>query len=346
MKISDFDYDLPPEKIAIYPPTDRGTSRLLVVDRQRKTITHDVYANLDKYLLPGDVLILNDTKVEKSRLICMNESSQKEVELMILERHNLEVVQRNEVTAIYRGRLKKNDHLTIDNVDLSVENVLEGGIAKISSQQPIEKIQEAFGTIPIPPYLHRDTEPVDLERYQTVFAKNAGSAAAPTASLNFTDTLKQKIIDKGVEIHYLTLHVGLGTFLPVRSDDVEEHTMHSEFYYLSDETITALRSAVKEKRRIAAIGTTVTRTLESISDNIFSKHTFPDGISGEADIFIYPGYSFKLVDTLITNFHAPRSTVLLLAAAFTGDTLLRQAYQEALENDYSFLSYGDSMLIL
>jgi S-adenosylmethionine:tRNA ribosyltransferase-isomerase len=220
---------------------------------------------------------------------------------------------------------------------VTVKSILGNGIAEVESDIPLDQLAEEFGTVPLPPYLHRDATESDKKRYQTVWAKNMGSAAAPTASLNMTEELLGKLRKKGVVVKYLTLHVGLGTFLPIRSDKVEEHKMHSEWFNIPNETIEAINNAHKTNNRVVALGTTVARTLEYYAKT--------GKTSGEDDIFIYPGFEFKMVDALLTNFHAPKSTVLMLAAAFAGWDNLHAAYQHAVDEKYNFLSYGDSMFI-
>ena len=384
MLVSDYDYELPEERIAKYPPKERGTSRLLVLNRQTGEIVDSYYRNLDEFLNPGDVLVLNDTRVMQSRLFCELPDGRKR-ELVVLEKHGNEPQR-----VMYRGKLHEGDQLTIhsraasgrpvgtgdrrssspcqapDSLELNsklivVTKILGNGIAEVESVIPLAELAEKYGTVPLPPYLHRDATNDDKKRYQTVWAKNMGSAAAPTASLNMTEELLEKLRDKGVIIKYLTLHVGLGTFLPIRSDKIEDHKMHSEWFNIPDDTIEAIRSikgdhnsffedrklgrapsSVSEKKefgrhRIVALGTTVARTLEYYAKT--------GKTSGEDDIFIYPGFEFKIVDALITNYHAPKSTVLMLASAFAGWDNLKNAYNHAIEEKYNFLSYGDSMLI-
>jgi len=340
MKISDFDYELPENNIAIYPPEIRGNSRLLVLDRRTGEIAHKKYKDLSEYFHEGDVLVLNNTKVVKARLHGIKSTGGK-VEFIVLEKHN---TRDDGYTVMYRGHFKVGDQINIHNHTVRVEELLSYGIARLSSTRDLYTLADEYGEVPIPPYLHRNSTDTDEERYQTVFAKQEGSIAAPTASLNFTEEIKQTLIQQGVIIVYVTLHVGLGTFLPIRSDEVENHTMHSEYYNIPRETITAIQKAKREGRKITALGTTVTRTLEYAADFIVSETTKKD-ISGEANIFIYPGYTFKIIDRLITNFHTPRSTVLMLAAACAGWDNLQRAYIEAIKEGYQFLSYGDTMFI-
>ena len=339
MLVSDYDYNLPEERIAKFPPKTRGTTRLLVLNRKNGEIKDSYYRNLDEFLNAGDVLILNDTRVMQSRLFCELKDGRKR-ELVVLEKHDNEPQR-----VMYRGKLHVGDVLYISvnkSERLEVVEILGNGIAEIKSEKPLADLAEKYGTVPLPPYLHRDATNDDKKRYQTVWAKNMGSAAAPTASLNMTEELLERLQKKGVIIKYLTLHVGLGTFLPIRSDKIEEHKMHSEWFFIPEETLKAIEDVRKKKNsanapRIVALGTTVARTLEYYAK---TKKT-----SGEDDIFIYPGFEFKLVDALLTNFHAPKSTVLMLASAFAGWDNLKNAYEHAMMEKYNFLSYGDSVLI-
>ena len=333
MLVSDFNYDLPEERIAKFPPEVRGTTRLLAINRKTGELTDSYYRNLDEFLNPGDVLILNNTKVMHSRLFCHLPDG-RERELVVLERHADEPL-----NVLYRGKLHDGDVLTVNDSDEKVKivKVLGNGIAEVESETPLETLAEKYGDVPLPPYLHRDATEADKERYQTVWAKNTGSAAAPTASLNMTDDLLKRLQAKGVKICYLTLHVGLGTFLPIRTDNVEEHKMHSEWFYIPEETLAAIKEAKAQGYRVVSLGTTVARTLEFYAKT--GKTT------GEDDIFIYPGFEFKIVDALLTNFHAPKSTVLMLASAFAGWEHLHAAYDHAVAEKYNFLSYGDSTFI-
>ena len=391
MLVSDFSYNLPEARIAKFPPEERGTTRLLVLDRKTGNIKDSYYKNLVDFLNPGDVLILNDTRVMQSRLFCTLPDGRKR-ELVVLEKHGDEPER-----VMYRGKLHEGDKLCVKEQTFSqsegvqsatvrglasaahgdeligrapnsekniiVKHILGNGIAEVESATSLSELAEKYGTVPLPPYLHRDATEDDKKRYQTIWAKNMGSAAAPTASLNMTEELLEKLRKKGVIIKYLTLHVGLGTFLPMRTDNVEDHKMHSEWFYIPEDTIEAIecitragdgpgrgpQNVLQSKnfgegegpagpaRRIIALGTTVARTLEYYAKT--------GKTSGEDDIFIYPGFDFKIVDALITNFHAPKSTVLMLASAFAGWDNLKNAYDHAIAEKYNFLSYGDSMLI-
>ncbi|MGC8774609.1 MAG: tRNA preQ1(34) S-adenosylmethionine ribosyltransferase-isomerase QueA [Chlorobaculum sp.] len=339
MKVSDFDYSLPEERIACYPPAERGSTRLIVLNRATGSITHSAYASLHEELRPGDLLVLNNSRVIRARLIAHKPTGAR-IELILLEKH-----EEAQNLALYRGRLRIGDRLLAHGVELSVEALPSDGIARLScATGNLTDLFDAHGSVPIPPYLKRDAEEVDRERYQTVFAELPGSVAAPTASLNLTDELLDKIRAKGVEVAHVTLHVGLGTFLPIRSESFEEHVMHREFYNIPQPTARKIGETKASGGRVVAVGTTVTRALEHAAPKLIGSG-FAQGVSGEADIFIYPGYEFRIIDALITNFHAPRSTVLMLTAAFAGKELLMRAYHEALDNGYRFLSYGDSMFI-
>ena len=291
------------------------------------------------FLEPGDLVILNDTRVMRARVFAELPGGYKR-ELVVLEKHKADL---NSV--MYHGKLRAGDVLTILTTrdgeqtedTVTIREILGNGTATVSSSRPLADIVEDHGTVPLPPYLHRDADPDDIKRYQTVWAKELGSAAAPTASLNMTEDLMTKLKSKGINIEYLTLHVGLGTFLPIRSNKVEEHHMHSEWFHIPEKTIKAIEETKKSGHKVVAVGTTVTRTLE-----FWAKSGKTEG---EDDIFIYPGFKFQVVDALLTNFHAPKSTVLMLASAFAGWDKLKPAYDHAVESGYQLLSYGDSMLI-
>ncbi|MBR2998366.1 tRNA preQ1(34) S-adenosylmethionine ribosyltransferase-isomerase QueA [Candidatus Saccharibacteria bacterium] len=327
MLVSDYNYNLPEERIAKFPPKKRGSTRLLVLNKSTGKIQDSHYRYLADFLNPGDVLVLNDTRVMQSRLFCELPDGRKR-ELVVLEKHG------NEPQRImYRGKLHEGDKVFVNKNLVTIAKILGNGIAEVESSTPLSELARLYGEVPLPPYLHRDATDNDKKRYQTVFAKEFGSAAAPTASLNMTEELLEKLKQKGVIIKYLTLHVGLGTFLPIRSDKVEDHKMHSEWFSIPEDTI----KAINNSGRIIALGTTVARTLEYYAKTGKTE--------GEDDIFIYPGYEFKIVDALLTNFHAPKSTVLMLASAFAGWDNLKNAYDHAVTEKYNFLSYGDSMLI-
>lgn len=341
MNISEYSYDLPDELIADVPPVERGTSRLLVLHRSGGGLEDAHYADIATYLEPGDVLILNDTKVIKARLEATKANGAIR-ELIILEKHgSADDWYRHKV--LYRRKLAAGDELRVGDATIVVEEILGDGLAVVRSSQDLLELADQYGKVPLPPYMHRDATPMDVERYQTVWAKESGSVAAPTASLNMTETILESLHAKGVIIAYVTLHVGLGTFLPIRSDNVEDHHMHQEYFEVPASTVATIQTAKAAGKRVIALGTTVARTLEYAADELKQS---PRDLSGEADIFIYPGYTFKTIDGLLTNFHAPKSTVLMLTAAFAGWQVLQDAYDHAVQQHYHFLSYGDSMLII
>lgn len=352
LKISDFNYDLPEDLIASRPPKRRGESNLLVLDRVNQEITQAKYRDLADFLQAGDVLVINNTKVIKARLLTQKSTGGKR-ELIVLENHGRDDDWfRHKV--LYHGHLKAGDKLLLGESEIEVLEILGNGVAEVQSKTSLLELCDQHGKPPLPPYMKRQAEKSDIERYQTVFAEHKGSVAAPTASLNMTDDLLERLRDKGVKIVYITLHVGLGTFLPIREDDVTKHKMHQEYYEIPLETVAELGQAKLEKRRVIALGTTVTRTLEYVSSDILSRaerladdpeHADHSALSGEADIFIYPGYEFRFVDAMMTNFHAPKSTVLMMASAFAGWEFLHRAYEYAKAKRLRFLSYGDSMLI-
>lgn len=373
MELKDYTYELPEDRIAAHPPKIRGTSRLLALNRKNGEITDSFYKNIADFFEKGDLLILNDTKVIKARLFATKENGA-ERELVILERHSFDS-DWHKHKVMYRGKLKAGNKLFVKNsspeeknqnqnskAEIVVEEILGDGIAVVSSKADLRELCENFGTVPLPPYMRRDATPLDIERYQTVFAEEKGSVAAPTASLNMTEEILDSLRKKGVEIKYLTLHVGLGTFMPIRVEKIEEHKMHQEYFEIPAETAEEIRKTHKNGGRVFALGTTVARTLEYAHNAIFEKSLNGNSgnredlskvsknrngdLSGEADIFIFPGYEFKTIQGLITNFHAPKSTVLMLASAFAGWENLKNAYNHAIQNgEYKFLSYGDSMII-
>lgn len=373
MELKDYTYELPEDRIAAHPPKIRGTSRLLALNRKNGEITDSFYRNIADFFEKGDLLILNDTKVIKARLFATKENGA-ERELVILERHSFDS-DWHKHKVMYRGKLKAGNKLFVKNsspeeknqnqnskAEIVVEEILGDGIAIVSSKADLRELCENFGTVPLPPYMRRDATPLDIERYQTVFAEEKGSVAAPTASLNMTEDILDSLRKKGVEIKYLTLHVGLGTFMPIRVEKIEEHKMHQEYFEIPAETAEEIRKTHQNGGRVFALGTTVARTLEYAHNAIFEKSLNGNSgnredlskvsknqngdLSGEADIFIFPGYEFKTIQGLITNFHAPKSTVLMLASAFAGWENLKNAYNHAIQNgEYKFLSYGDSMII-
>ena len=340
MKLSDYNYELPKERIAQHPPKKRGDAKLLVLDKNTSKIEDKKYEDVLEYLNTGDVVVLNNTKVIKARLDAVGADGKK-YEVLLTEKHG-QTEDKHHHKAMFRGKLIEGMDLAIDKYNVRVLGVYDDGTALLESNNDFMEIAKSLGHVPLPPYMKREDTKEDVERYQTEFAKSEGSVAAPTASLNFTDKLIDKLKAKGVEVCYLTLHVGLGTFLPIRTDDIKKHKMHSEWFSIPGSTVKKINKAKKSGNKVLAVGTTVARTLELASKHILLGE---ENIEGEADIFIYPGYEFKIVDMLLTNFHAPKSTVLMLAGAFAGWNNLLSAYEKAIKNEYSFLSYGDSMLI-
>lgn len=339
MKTDDFDYELPMELIAQTPLDKRDSSRLLVLDKKTGDITHEKFSNIIDYLNEDDVLVLNDTKVMPARIIGTKVDTGAVIELLMLKNigdDNWEVLSKPAKRVHIGTIIKFSDKLKAECIGIKEEGIRE---FRFIYDGILYEILDELGEMPLPPYIHEKLK--DKDRYQTVYAKNIGSAAAPTAGLHFTEELLTKIKNKGIKIEYITLHVGLGTFRPVSVDDVKNHKMHSEFYSMSSETADVLNSAKKNKRRIISVGTTTTRTLETIM-NLYGEFR---ECSGWTDIFIYPGYEFKAIDSLITNFHLPKSTLIMLVSALAGKDLIMKAYSEAVKNKYRFFSFGDSMFI-
>ncbi len=340
MKTSDFDYHLPEELIAQTPLSDRSASRLLLVDRASSHLKHDIFKNITDYLMSGDVLVLNDTKVLPARLLGIKKETNAVIEILLLTELGKNIW---ETLAKPAKRVKIGTEIVFGDGSLIAKCIQEGeeGIRHFEMiyKGIFLEILDRLGEMPLPPYIHERLE--DPDRYQTVYSKSIGSAAAPTAGLHFTNALLDSIKQKGVIICTLTLHVGLGTFRPVAVDDVLKHKMHSEFYRVEQNTIDILKDAKKEKRRIISVGTTTTRTLEAI----YQKYGDFAQDSGWTDIFIYPGYKFKAIDALITNFHLPKSTLIMLVSAFASKEIIMNAYEVAVKENYRFFSFGDSMFI-
>ena len=341
MKVELFDYDLPQELIAQTPLEQRDTSRLLTLDRNTGEISHGHFPDIKSKLAPGDCLVLNDTRVIPARLYGFREDSGRSIEFLLLNRlpgDQWEVIVRP------GKKLKTGHRVVFGNGELTadVTETLETGsrIVKFSYDGIFEEVLDRLGEMPLPHYITEKLQ--DPERYQTVYAKNDGSAAAPTAGLHFTQELLHEIRDMGVHIAPLTLHVGLGTFRPVKVEDVETHEMHSEVYSVSEETARLVNQAKTAGKRVIAVGTTSCRTLESATD---AQGVLQAG-SGSTSIFIYPGYKFKMIDGLITNFHLPKSTLIMLVSSFAGYENTMRAYQAAIAERYRFYSFGDSMMIL
>ena len=340
MKTDDFDYDLPEELIAQTPLEKRDNSKLMVVDKKTGEITHEVFSNIIKYLNKDDVLVLNDTKVLPARIIGEKKDTKAVIELLLLK--NIEN-DNWECLAKPAKRIKEGTIVSFGDGLLKAKciGIGEEGIRimKFEYSGIFYEILDKLGSMPLPPYIKEKLQ--DKDRYQTVYAKNIGSSAAPTAGLHFTKDLLKDIENKGIKICYITLHVGLGTFRPVTVEDVTTHKMHSEFYSMSSSVAKTLNDAKKNGQRIISVGTTSTRTLETI----MTKYGEFREVSGWTDIFIYPGYEFKAINTQITNFHLPKSTLIMLVSAFATKDIILNAYNEAVKNNYRFFSFGDSMLI-
>lgn len=336
---SDFNYNLPPELIAQTPVEPRDCSRLLVYNRATDRVEHRIFRDITQYLKAGDVLVINNTKVLPARLYALTEHGG-HVEVLLLKRLDID---RWEVLVKPGKKCRIGTRLTISpKLSLTVEGMTDSGerIVKFACDGVFEEVLDEVGSMPLPPYIHEKLK--DKNRYQTVYAKTDGSAAAPTAGLHFTPELLQKIKDMGVEVVEVLLHVGLGTFRPVKEDVITDHKMHSEYFCVTEQAAAAINKAKAEGRRVIAVGTTSVRTLESATGD--------DGIiraqSGNTQIFIYPPYKFKCVDALITNFHLPESTLIMLVAAMTGREKILEIYNEAVREKYRFFSFGDAMLIL
>lgn len=339
MRTDDFDYFLPEELIAQTPVYPRDSSKMLVYDRETKQILHKHFYDLVDFLQEGDLLVRNNTRVLPARLFAKTEHGGK-VEVLLLKRKNLtdwEVLTRPARKCRVGTRLVINDDLALT----VTERLNEGErVVRFEFDGVFEQLLSKAGEMPLPPYIREKLS--DKERYQTVYSKTDGSAAAPTAGLHFTDELFDKLKQKGVEIADVLLHVGLGTFLPVKVDDVTTHKMHSEYYSIDQENAEKINKAIKEGRRVIAVGTTSVRTLESVAD----ENGFVKACSGNTEIFIYPGYKFKCVKGLVTNFHLPKSTLIMLVSAFLGKEQTLGIYNTAVENKYRFFSFGDSCLFL
>lgn len=340
MKTDDFDYLLPEELIAQTPLLDRAASRLMLVDKNTGKIKHEKFENIINYLNTGDALVLNNTKVIPARLIGVKEETNATIELLMLKD-----LGNDEWECLVKParRVKIGTVISFGEGLLKCECIKEfdEGIKhfKLSYNGILLEILEQLGTMPLPPYIHEELK--NQDRYQTVYAKISGSAAAPTAGLHFTKELLQKIEDKGIKILYVTLHVGLGTFRPVKVEDVTKHEMHSEYYEMSKEVAEELNKIKNSNNKIISVGTTTTRTLETI----MTKYNEFKECSGETKIFIYPGYEFKGIDTQITNFHLPKSTLIMLVSAFSTKENILNAYKCAVEEKYRFFSFGDAMMI-
>lgn len=341
MKTSDFYFDLPQELIAQDPLEDRSSSRLLVLDRESGKTQHRIFRDIIEYLNPGDCLVVNNTKVIPARLYGSKIGTDAKIEVLLLKRRENNVWE----TLVKPGkkcrvgaRISFGEGLLIGEV---IDVVDEGNrLIRFEYEGIFEEILDKLGQMPLPPYIHHQLK--DKNRYQTVYAKHDGSAAAPTAGLHFTPELLEEIRKKGVHIAHVTLHVGLGTFRPVKVEDVTDHHMHSEFYIVEPEQAELINRVKKEGGKIVAVGTTSCRTLESATD----ENGILKAGSGWTDIFIYPGYQFKMIDRLITNFHLPESTLMMLVSALAGKDKIMAAYEEAVKERYRFFSFGDAMFIM
>ncbi len=369
LKLSDFDYQLPKELIAQSALIERANAKLMVLNRSSQSIEHREFRDIESYLEKGDVLVLNDTKVVPARLFAKKKMGGK-VEILVLgssspfmgedkgggkisPHPSLPPQGGKECLALIKpsGRVKAGEELLLIDSDQITIRVLNApdhqtGIRYIEflgAKNPTT-VLEKFGRIPLPPYIDREDSQIDRELYQTVFAKKLGAVASPTAGLHFDEALLEKIEAKGVEILFVTLHVGYGTFQPVAVDDLTRHKMHEEYFYISDEVAERINFAKSDGRRVIACGTTALRALESSATSSMPAEV--KAIEGMTNLFIYPPYEFKIVDVMITNFHLPKTTLLMLASAFAGQEFLMRAYQKAIKHKYRFFSYGDAMLIV
>ena len=340
MKLSEFNYELPKELIAQTPIEKRDESRLMILDREKQTIEDKTFKDIIDYLEPGDCLVRNNTKVIPARLYGIKEETGANVEVLLLNRIEADTWE----AMVHPGRrLRPGARISFGDGILKAEvlEVMEGGNRKIKFEYQgiFNEILDQIGLMPLPPYIHERLK--NKDRYQTVYAKYEGSAAAPTAGLHFTEELLQKIKEKGIQIANVTLHVGIGTFRPVKEENIEDHDIHSEHYYIKQEDVDKINRAKQNGKRIIAVGTTSCRVLESIADeNGLVKET-----EGDTNIFIYPGYQFKCLDALITNFHLPESTLIMLVSALAGKEFIMKAYHQAVEEKYRFFSFGDAMFI-
>lgn len=340
MKVKDFDFELPEEYIAQHPAEKRDHSRLMVVDKKTGEIEHKIFRDIVDYLNRGDCLVLNNTRVLPARLIGHKEETMGKIEFLLLKR-----IDKNRWETLVKPgkRAKIGTSFVFGNGELKakVVDTSEDGsrIVDFEYEGIFEEVLDKLGQMPLPPYITEKLE--EKERYQTVYSKEPGSAAAPTAGLHFTDELLKEIQQKGVNLAFVTLHVGLGTFRPVKAETIEEHHMHSEYYEMSKETADIINKTKEEGGRIIAVGTTSCRTIESIAD----KNRKVRECKGWTDIFIYPGYEFKILDALITNFHLPESTLIMLVSTLGGKDNIMNAYNIAVEEKYRFFSFGDAMFI-
>ena len=342
MKLSDFDYNLPKKLIAQYPVEHREKCRMMVLNRTSGKIMHKTFEDIVGYFNKGDLLVLNNTKVIPARLFGKRKTGGK-VELFLLEKNNPMC----EALVRPTARIKEGEWITLESGD-EVEVSGKGDVGRlVKFSRPLSDILAEIGHVPLPPYIDRDDEDSDKNNYQTVYGKNEGATASPTAGLHFTEKLLNGIAINGVWVRYITLHINYGTFAPIKTDDIKTHKMHKEYFELPEDTVKAISETKRSGGKIFAVGTTTTRVLEYCADKL-TKYEMQNtnDIRGYTDMFIYPGYEFKVVDHLITNFHLPKSTLMLLVSAFTGKDCIFKAYKEAVRERYRFFSYGDAMLIL
>lgn len=350
LRLSDFDYSLPPELIAQYPASKRDGSRLLVLNRKAKQITHTKFSSILEYFNSGDCLILNNTKVFCARLRgkrkVLSYGGGGKQEIFFLEKLSRCTYL---VLAKPARKLTVGSEVFFDESSFSAKVLKSEGMIKtirFPKSSLTDEIWQRLGEVPLPPYIKRKPEALDKERYQTVYAQKEGSAAAPTAGLHFTKEMLQALEDKGVNIGYLTLHVSYGTFAPVKVEDITQHKMHKEEFTLPAKTAKLICETKKNNKRVIAVGTTSVRVMEAVAQNSTAYLDNPKQRHGRTDLFIYPPYKFKSVDVLLTNFHFPKSTLLMMVSAFSGKKLLFKSYCEAIKNKYRFFSYGDAMLII
>ena len=340
MNISEFDYELPEELIAQHPSDKRDEARLLVLNKEKQTIEHKIFKDVIEYLNPGDCLVINNTKVLPARLLGQKEDTGINVEFLLLKRIEEDIW---EVMVRPGRRLKEGAIVSFGQglLKAQVLEVMENGNRKVKFEYEgiFNEILDKIGLMPLPPYITESLK--EKDRYQTVYAKHDGSAAAPTAGLHFTEELLQKIEQKGIQIAKVTLHVGIGTFRPVKVENIEQHEMHSEHYYIKKEDAEKINTAKKNGKRIIACGTTSCRVIETIAD----EKGYVQETEGDTNIFIYPGYKFKCLDALITNFHLPKSTLVMLVSALAGREFIMEAYKTAVQEKYQFFSFGDAMII-
>lgn len=340
MKVSDFNYELPEELIAQHPYDKRDEARLMVLDRKNNKIENKIFKDVIDYLNPGDCLVINNTKVLPARLYGKKDTGAN-VEFLLLKR-----IEGDTWESMVRpgNKLKPGSKVEFGNGLLKAEvlEVLPGGNRKVKFEYKgiFNEILDQIGLMPLPPYITEKLK--ENDKYQTVYAKYEGSSAAPTAGLHFTEELLEKIKEKGIEVANVTLHVGIGTFRPVKVENVEEHEMHSEHYYIKQEDVDKINNAKKNGKRVIAVGTTSCRVLESVAD----ENGMMREVEGDTSIFIYPGYKFKCIDSLITNFHLPESTLIMLVSSLAGKDFVMEAYKKAVEDKYLFFSFGDAMIIL